>query len=71
MKFMIMGFLLEKYGPLLTYDELSDLLKLEVSTLQNKLCSGDIDLPKTHQGRRVMFHVEDVCEYIHNLRGNG
>jgi excisionase family DNA binding protein len=68
MSLMVTAHLLDKYGPVLTTDELAQVLKISINTLYNKMSSKEIDIPKIKNGKNVWFHAEDVARYVEALR---
>lgn len=68
MSLMVTAHLLDKHGPLMSIADLAQTLRLEEGTLRNKLSSREIDIPRSKQGRLVLFHVEDVAQYIDSIR---
>lgn len=68
MSFLTAAVLMDKYGPLITLDELALILKREKNTVKNQLSTGEVKI-KTIPGRPPRFHAEDVAQYIDALRG--
>jgi len=69
-KFMVTAYLMEKYGPLLTTEELAQVLKISVNTLYNKTSAREIDIPKIKNGvhgKNVRYFAEDVSAYLEGL----
>jgi excisionase family DNA binding protein len=68
MSLLVTAHLLDRYGPLLSTEDLAQVLKLDVGTIRNKMSSRELDLPRIKQGRNVLFHVDDVASLVENLR---
>lgn len=68
MSLMVTAHLLDRYGPLLTTEELAGVLKISVNTLYNKTSSREIALPKVKHGKNVWYKAEDVAAYLDDLR---
>lgn len=68
MSLLVTAHLLDRYGPLLSTEDLAQVLKLDVGTIRNKMSSRELDLPRIKQGRNVLFHVDDVASLVETLR---
>jgi hypothetical protein len=71
MSLLITAHLLDKYGPLLTMEDLSSVLKLAAGTLRNRLYNKSLPIPAIKQGSVTVFHAEDVARYVETLREGG
>jgi len=68
MSLLTAAFLMDRYGPLLTEDELAEVLKLEPGTIRNQRSSGTLCIPCIRRGKTPQFHAEDVAKYIDAIR---
>ena len=60
--------LTEKFGPLLTVQNVADVLHLEVRTVQNQHSADTLGFRGIKRGQALLFHVADVASYIDSLR---
>lgn len=68
MSLLTQAYLLEKYGPLLTEENLGDVLHMEPGTLRNKRAAGTLGIPVIRQGKTPLYHAQDVADYLDRLR---
>jgi hypothetical protein len=68
MSLLTTAYLLEKYGPLLTEDQVGETLHLSGKTVCNQRVLGLFPIPSSKQGNRVLYHAADVAEYIDSMR---
>lgn len=62
------AYLLDRFGPFLTYDDLAKVLHMGVGTLRNRRSANRLEIPGVFHGGKVLFHAEDVATYIERLR---
>lgn len=60
--------LAEKYGPLLSVQNVAEVLHLEVRTVQNQHSADSLGFRGIKRGQALLFHVADVANYIDALR---
>lgn len=60
--------LAEKFGPLLTVQNVAEVLHLEVRTVQNQHSADTLGFRGIKRGQALLFHVADVASYIDSLR---
>lgn len=68
MSLLTAAFLMDRYGPLLTEDELAEVLKLKPGTVRNQRSGGTLGIPCIRRGKTPLFHAEDVATYIDAIR---
>lgn len=68
MSLLTQAYLLEKYGPRLNMEQLSEALGIAVSTLHKRIGSRDIDLPTYVDGKMRWADARDVAEYLDRMR---
>lgn len=58
--------ILDRYGPLLTVENLADVLHLSPRSLRNNMCGKNaLGLPRSRRiGKRQYFSAEDVAEWL-------
>lgn len=72
-----LDFLLRKYGPSLTLEDLAEVLKRKPSGVRSVLSRGEddwakeINKKKVYIGRRVYFPAETVADLLSGSFGNG
>ncbi|TYC54724.1 DNA-binding protein [Zoogloea oleivorans] len=71
MTLLVRAYLLDKYGPLLTEDQLAEVLHAEPGTLRNKRSAGLLGIPVVRHGQKPLFHIEDVANLIEEMREAG
>lgn len=71
MSLLTAAFLMDKYGPLLTEEQLGEVLHMEPGTIRNQRGSGALGIPFIKHGRAPLYHAEDVAKYIDQLRLRG
>lgn len=67
MSLMTTAYLLERYGPLLTVDDLSAVLHLEPGTIRNQMSARTLGVQPVKQGSKSLFRAEDVAKHIDAL----
>jgi hypothetical protein len=61
-------FLREKYGVLLTVEEIAQILRLSnPKSVTNAISAGRFPIPTSKLGKRRVARVEDVAIYVDNL----
>lgn len=68
MSLLTQAHLLDRYGPLLTVEQLGQVLHLEPGTVRNQVGRGDLGIPVIRRGKAPLFAVEDVAKYLDRLR---
>lgn len=72
MTLLVRAYLLDKYGPLLTEDQLAEVLHCEPGTIRTQRSAGNLRaLPVVRHGKKPLFHVEDVASLIEEMREAG
>ncbi len=66
MSLMVIAHLLDRYGPLLTEEQLARVLHMEPGTVRNQRVS--LGIPVIRRGRTPLYHVEEVAAYLDRLR---
>ena len=66
MTLMTTAHLLDRYGPLLTDEQLAQVLHVEPGTLRNTRAA--LGIPVIRRGRTPMYHAEDVAALIERMR---
>jgi len=56
--------LFSKYGPLLSYEQLAEVLHKTAKSLMNDYSSGRLRIKTFKEGRERVAHVEHVAEYL-------
>ena len=57
-------YLLEKYGPRLTTEQLAEVLTSDAGTILNQVSAGTFGVPTYVDGRRRFADVSDVAAYL-------
>ncbi|MCK0508462.1 hypothetical protein [Aromatoleum anaerobium] len=68
MSLLVHAYLLEKYGPLLTVAQLSEVLHLAPGTVRNQLSARTLGIPVIRRGQIPYFHSQDVAVYLDKIR---
>jgi len=68
MALLLYVLLFDRYGPVLTVDELAECLGYEPGTVRNKHERGELGFNPLPGGGKLRFHVQDVAEYLDELR---
>ncbi|MCK2095185.1 helix-turn-helix domain-containing protein [Thauera aromatica] len=68
MSLLTQAFLLDRYGPLLTEDQLGELLHMEPGTVRNQRAAGKLAIPFIRRGKTPLYHSQDVAEYLDRIR---
>jgi 3-deoxy-D-arabino-heptulosonate 7-phosphate (DAHP) synthase len=72
MSFLTAAHLMSKYGPLLTEDQLAEVLHCEPGTIRTQRSVGNLrGLPVVRHGKKPLFHAEDVANLIEEMREAG
>lgn len=61
-------YLMERYGPLLTEDEVGEVMNISGKTVRNKRVRGEFTIPTAEGASGVQFHAADVAEHIDSMR---
>lgn len=64
MSLLTEAFLLERYGPLLTTDEVAVVLKMSAGTLRNRRSAGTIKLTPVDGFGQIVFTAHEVSTLI-------
>lgn len=68
MSLMTVAHLLDRYGPLLTDEQLAQVLHMEPGTIRNQRAS--LGIPVIRRGRSPLYHAEDVAAYLDRARSS-
>lgn len=68
MSLLTTAYLFEKYGPLLTEDQVGETLHISGKTVCNQRVLGQFPIHGTKHGSRTLYHAADVAEYIDSMR---
>jgi predicted DNA-binding transcriptional regulator AlpA len=69
MSLMTRAYLLDKYGPRLNMEQLSEVLGLHGSTVYNQLSRGEMPVRSYKEGARRFASYEAVAEYLETEGG--
>ena len=69
MSLLTQAWLLEKYGPRLTIDQLAEVLDLEPRTIYNQVSAGSLGIPTYKDGAKRFADIRDVSAYLDECRG--
>ena len=69
MSLLTQAWLLEKYGPRLTMDDLAAVLSLEPRTLYNQASAGTLGVATYKDGAKRFADIRDVAAYLDECRG--
>lgn len=61
-------YLMERYGPLLTEDEVGEVLNMSGKTVRNQRAQGRFQIPTAEGASGVQFHAADVADHIDSMR---
>lgn len=67
MSLLTQAYLLEKFGPLLTVEQLGAVLHLEPRTVANQISARTLGLPVIKRGKTPLFAAADVAGYLDTL----
>lgn len=67
MSLLTQAYLLEKYGPRLTMDQLAEVLGIAVNTIYNQASAGTFKVPTYLDGRRYADY-RDVAQHLDDCR---
>ncbi|HEY9012046.1 MAG TPA: hypothetical protein VIN06_13605 [Devosia sp.] len=68
MSLMIQAYLLEKYGPRLSIEQLAEVLSIKPGTLYNQVSAGTCTVRTYVDGGRRWADVRDVAEAFDRMR---
>lgn len=68
MSFLSQAYLLDKYGPRLTMQELAEVLGIAHGTLRNRLSAGTLKVRTYYDGGTRYADFRDVAEYLDRCR---
>lgn len=68
MTLLTTAYLLEKYGPLLTEDNVAEVLHIGARTVRNQRSLKTFPIPCSKQGGQPLWHASDVAEHVDGLR---
>ena len=57
-------YLLKKYGPLLTLEQLGEVLHYAVGTLENKHAAGKLGIKLLKRGSKLLAHYSEVARVV-------
>lgn len=57
-------YLLEKYGPTMSIDELAVILKVKRGTIYHQLAQNRMEVPFKKVGKIYLFETERVAQYL-------
>lgn len=69
MSLLTTAYLLEKYGPLLTEEQVGEVLHMAAGTVRNQRVLGSFPIRGVKSGGKVVFHAADVAEHVDGMRG--
>lgn len=68
MSLMIQAYLLEKYGPSLSMEQLGPLLGIAAQTASNKASAGTLGIPTDLRGGKRWADYRDIAAYFDERR---
>lgn len=68
MSLLTQAFLLERYGPRLTIDQLADVLGMPPGSIYNAVSANKFSLPTYVDGKRRWADYRDVATYLDECR---
>ncbi len=68
MSLITQALLMDKFGPLLTVENVAEVLHVDKRTVQNQHSARTLGIPGIKRGQALLFHVADVAAYIDGLR---
>lgn len=68
MSLLIQAYLLEKYGPRLTMEQLAELLGIKPGTIYNQVSGGTCSVRTYVDGGRRWADIRDVAEAFDRMR---
>lgn len=68
MSLLTAAHLMDRYGPLLTENQLAAVLHAEPGTIRNQRSNGELGIPCIRRGKTPLFHAEDVARHIDAIR---
>lgn len=60
--------MLDKYGPTMTLDQLSECIHIEPSTMLNQIGAGRFQFHSWKEGRQRLVATEEVAQYIESKK---
>ena len=67
MSLMTRAYLLEKYGPRLSMEQVAEVLGLHIGTLYNMVSSGDLKLRTYKESTRRFASYQAVADYLDSM----
>lgn len=71
MTLLLQAYLLERYGPRLTVEEIAQALKMARATVYAKISDGTLGIHTYMDNGRRFADAADVAEYLHACRERG
>lgn len=68
MSLLTQAYLLEKYGPRLDIEQLSEVLGLAAGTIYNQISAGEFAVPTYVHGKKRWADARDVAEAFDEFR---
>lgn len=68
MSLMVQAYLLEKFGPRLSVEQLAEVLQLKPSTIYNQVSAGVCSVPTYVDAGRRWADIKDVADAFDRLR---
>lgn len=68
MSFLTQAWLLEKYGPRLNVEQLSEVLGLAAGSIYNQVSAGRFPVPTYVDGKQRWADYRDVASYLDSCR---
>lgn len=68
MSLMTQAYLLDRYGPRLSIEQLAEVLSIKTGTLYNQISAGTCSVPTYVDGGRRWADARDVAEAFDELR---
>lgn len=56
--------LMEKYGPFMDMNDLSDLLKIKKQSMYQQIYHGRLNIPHAKLGKKYLFPTHEVAAYM-------
>lgn len=69
MSLMTQAYLLEKYGPRLTVEQLAEVLGLKPGTVYNQISAQTFPVPTYVEGNKRFADYRDVASHLDQCRG--
>ncbi len=68
MSLLTQAYLLEKYGPRLTIEQLAEELDMTKGTIYNQVSAGTFPIPTYVDGNKRFSDMRDVAKYLDDCR---